>query len=133
MIIFKYSLFAILAIMTNLITQETVYNFYSGPYKLEVSILIGTIVGLLIKYILDKKYIFYHKTYTVNQNFTNFLMYSGFSVLTTVIFWGTEYAFDYIFGTKVMRYTGAIIGLTIGYIVKYQLDKKFVFKKERYT
>ena len=27
------------------------------------------------------------------------------------------------------KYAGAIIGLSIGYIVKYNLDKKFVFGK----
>jgi putative flippase GtrA len=26
-----------------------------------------------------------------------------------------------------MRYTGAVIGLAIGYIIKYLLDKRFVF------
>jgi putative flippase GtrA len=44
-------------------------------------------------------------------------------VITTFVFWG----FDYLFNSIPMRYLGAVIGLSIGYIIKYQLDKKFVF------
>ena len=39
---------------------------------------------------------------------------------TTVIFWGFE--------TKEMRYLGGIIGLAIGYLTKYHLDKRYVFR-----
>ena len=48
-------------------------------------------------------------------------------VFTTAIFWGTEYAFHLIFTTDAMRYIGGVLGLTIGYYIKYQLDKRFVF------
>jgi len=49
------------------------------------------------------------------------------SVFTTIIFWGTEIGFDVIFDNDNAKYLGAVIGLSIGYIVKYFLDKKFVF------
>ena len=29
-----------------------------------------------------------------------------------------------------MRYVGAVIGLTIGYMTKYQLDRRFVFRAD---
>ena len=48
-------------------------------------------------------------------------------VFTSAIFWGTEYAFHLIFAGDFMRYVGGVLGLTIGYYVKYQLDKRFVF------
>jgi putative flippase GtrA len=48
-------------------------------------------------------------------------------VFTTVIFWSVEYAFYLTFATDTMRYVGGVIGLAIGFYVKYQLDKKFVF------
>jgi putative flippase GtrA len=48
-------------------------------------------------------------------------------VVTTVLFWVTEYTFDLWFETKTMRYVGAVIGLGIGYLTKYYLDKKYVF------
>jgi putative flippase GtrA len=56
-----------------------------------------------------------------------FVFYSAMGVITTFIFWGTEYAFHLIYDTDVMRYLGGIIGLSIGFYVKYQLDKKYVF------
>ena len=48
-------------------------------------------------------------------------------VFTTAIYWGVEYAFHLIFATDTMRYVGGVIGLAIGFYVKYQLDKKYVF------
>jgi preprotein translocase subunit SecA len=39
----------------------------------------------------------------------------------------SEFGFDFLFGTKLMRYVGGVIGLAIGYAIKYQLDKRYVF------
>jgi hypothetical protein len=44
-----------------------------------------------------------------------------------LIFWGFEFTFEYLFETKALRYLGGVIGLCIGYVVKYQLDKRYVF------
>ena len=33
-----------------------------------------------------------------------------------------------IWQTDLMRELGAVIGLAIGYVVKFQLDKRFVFR-----
>jgi putative flippase GtrA len=49
-------------------------------------------------------------------------------LLTTVIFWGFEWAFQLLYETKEMRYLGGVIGLALGYLTKYQLDKRFVFR-----
>jgi hypothetical protein len=49
---------------------------------------------------------------------------------TTFIFWGFEFGFQHLFETKEMRYLGGIIGLAIGYLTKYQLDKRYVFRAE---
>ena len=50
--------------------------------------------------------------------------------VTTIIFWCTEYLFHLIFTADFMRYAGAIVGLSIGYYIKYQLDRRFVFAIE---
>jgi len=52
-------------------------------------------------------------------------------VFTTVIFWGFEIGFNYIFTNPQAKYVGAIVGLSIGYIIKYFLDKKFVFTEKK--
>jgi putative flippase GtrA len=87
----------------------------------------GTLVGLVVKYLLDKKYIFLFKTKSLLQDGQKFILYASMGVFTTCMFWGVEMAFDYTFKTIPMRYIGAVIGLSIGYWMKYQLDKRFVF------
>jgi len=47
--------------------------------------------------------------------------------LPPLSFWAVEYAFHLTFVTDAMRYVGGVIGLAIGFHVKYKLDKKFVF------
>lgn len=122
-----YVLFALIATLVNLMTQEITSNFFSIRYEIFFSMFIGTLMGLVVKYILDKKYIFQYTSETHSKDAMTFLFYSAMGIVTTLIFWVTEYAFDAWFDTKTMRYVGAVIGLSIGYITKYQLDKKYVF------
>ena len=57
-----------------------------------------------------------------------FLLYALTGVVTTMVFWFSEIFFDIMFDFDSAKYVGAIIGLSIGYIAKYYLDKKYVFK-----
>lgn len=125
---FKYILFAVIATLTNILAQEITTHLYTDSNYLFIPIFVGTIAGLLVKYILDKKYIFHHRSETIKQDTQMFFLYSAMGVVTTIIFWGTELAFDYIFQNKAMRYLGAVIGLAVGYWIKYHLDKRFVFR-----
>ena len=111
----------------NILAQELSLAVYSAGYALYVSILAGTFAGLVVKYVLDKRYIFNYRTVSFAENSMTFILYSAMGVGTTFIFWGFELAFDYFFDSKFMRYTGAVIGLSIGYFIKYHLDKRFVF------
>jgi putative flippase GtrA len=52
-------------------------------------------------------------------------------LVTTAIFWGTETAFWMIWHTGMMRELGAVLGLLVGYVVKYNLDRRFVFTDRR--
>lgn len=88
---------------------------------------LGTLAGLGSKYILDKKFIFYHTPKDKKDDAKKFALYSLMGVFTTIIFWGTEITFDLLFQDPNSKYLGAIIGLSIGYIIKYYLDKKYVF------
>ena len=94
----------------------------------------GTLSGLVVKYVLDKKLIFYHVVENKKDDAKKFALYSLMGVFTTIIFWGTEIAFDARSQNPNAKYLGAVIGLSIGYIIKYFLDKKFVFiHKEKVT
>ncbi|HDR9081985.1 MULTISPECIES: GtrA family protein [Burkholderia] len=123
-----YCLFAGISMVANLGAQATVIRIYSGPYQVLAALAIGTGAGLIVKYVLDKRWIFSYRTEGAVHDAKLFVLYSLMGVATTTIFWGAEFAFDHAFGTEAMRYLGGAIGLTIGYIVKYKLDRAFVFR-----
>lgn len=124
-----YAAFAAVAMGANLGTQIISSTLYHGPWAIELSILVGTLVGLPVKYVLDKMYIFRFKANNLGHDTRLFILYSLMAVVTTLIFWGLEGAFQVLFGTETMRLIGGALGLTVGYIIKYQLDKKFVFTR----
>lgn len=126
-LVLKYSLFALIATIINLFTQFISLAIYSQDFSLYIAMFFGTLTGLIAKYILDKKYIFYYVVKDKKEDSQKFILYSIMGVFTTLIFWGFEIGFDYIFDSEIAKYIGAIIGLSIGYITKYFLDKKFVF------
>ena len=84
----------------------------------------------IVKYILDKKYIFQFQTTDIKEDSFKFILYSLMGILTTLIFWGFELTFNSLLSFESVKYFGAIIGLSIGYITKYQLDKKYVFRTD---
>lgn len=122
-----YCIFAVIATVINLLTQEVTVSLINVTFSLEIAIVAGTATGLMSKYILDKRFIFRNKSTTARDSLAKFRAYSLTGVFTTLLFWGFEFGFDSYFGTKFARYTGAIIGLAIGYGIKYRLDKRFVF------
>ncbi|WP_019555697.1 GtrA family protein [Thiomicrorhabdus arctica] len=123
-----YTIFAIFATVANIAGQDLSIRLYQGSFAITLSIFVGTGVGLVLKYWLDKRYIFQYQTVSIQHGSKTFYLYTVMGLITTVIFWGFEFTFDAIYQTKEMRYIGGIIGLAIGYYVKYQLDKKYVFK-----
>ena len=124
---FFYALFAVLSTAINIGSQILSIWIYKGPFSIEVSILVGTVMGLPLRYFLEKRYIFNFTSQSLTHDGKLFIIYSAIGVITTLIFWGTEYAFHLIYDTDLMRYIGGIIGLSIGFYVKYPLDKKYVF------
>lgn len=127
MLIVHYIVFAIIATAVNLLFQYVSFMVYDGMGAIYIAMLLGTLSGLIVKYILDKKWIFNYHANTKKDDATKFALYSFMGVFTTTIFWLTELAFDYAFAHEYAKYVGAVVGLSIGYTVKYFLDKKFVF------
>ena len=124
-----YTFLALISMGFNFCGQEVTTRLYGGPYAFTLSMIVGTGIGLLVKYILDKHYIFRFKAQNAAHDTQTFILYTFMGVATTVIFWGFEYAFEFLFHTKEARYIGGVIGLGIGYFVKYRLDKRFVFRQ----
>ncbi|HOB44696.1 MAG TPA: GtrA family protein [Zoogloea sp.] len=123
-----YSILALIATIANIGTQDLVVRLYDGTFSLLLAIIAGTGIGLVVKYVLDKRYIFRFRADNAAHDGKTFLLYTAMGLVTTVIFWGFEFGFDHLFETREMRYLGGIIGLAIGYYAKYQLDKRFVFR-----
>lgn len=117
------------ATLLNLGCQMISMACYSGPHAIAISIMAGTASGLLLKYLLDKRYIFKAKTKGLAHDGLLFTLYAGMGLITTAIFWTVEYGFQLVYQSDVMRYFGGACGLAIGYAMKYQLDKRFVFQQ----
>jgi len=129
MIAIRYAAFAVVATLLNLLFQFLSLLVYTGMGSLYIAMAAGTLAGLIAKYVLDKKFIFYHKPESKKRDATKFFFYSLTGVFTTFIFWGTEILFDALLDTEVAKYVGAVIGLAIGYVIKFYLDKTYVFRE----
>lgn len=126
---FKYILFAILATTVNIFFQYLSFLLIDHKYELYIAILNGTILGMTLKYYLDKNFIFYY----VKKEFNNkniFFLYIFTSIFTTIIFWAIELWFSYYVNITYSEYLGALVGLTLGYSLKYLLDKQLVFNNQ---
>lgn len=126
-LIVRYAAFAVVATIANLATQRLVLQFGETGGHFAAAVGAGTIVGLVIKYVLDKRWIFYDLETGAKNHGRKFSLYTAMGLITTAIFWGTETAFWLIWRTDMMRELGAILGLSVGYVVKYNLDRRFVF------
>ncbi len=125
-----YALLAAIATATNIGAQAGFLLVYSGVYAIALSIMLGTGIGLIVKYVLDKRYIFRFKAENTAHDSKVFMLYASTGLITTAVFWGFELSFHALFGTDQMRYLGGVIGLAIGYVTKYELDKRFVFRPQ---
>ncbi len=128
-LVFRYSLFAVIATAANIGAQWCVFQLYDGPFAFTTAMLVGTVVGLVIKYALDKRWIFYDTDNGVRAHGQKFMLYSTMGLATTLIFWGSEIGFELLFDHPAMKYVGAVLGLSIGYVTKYYLDRQFVFRR----
>ncbi len=129
-IAFTYGIFACLATAANIGAQELALSLYAGRFDVLASVIAGTGVGLVVKYVLDKRYIFAFRARDARHDGRTFMLYTATGLSTTLVFWGFEFGFDHLFESKGMRYLGAVIGLSLGYFAKYHLDKRHAFRTE---
>lgn len=138
-----YMIAAILAIIVNLSTQAffewVVKTFFpsisdiaivSFKFWFIIALGTGTIVGFIFKFLIDKLLIFKTRTKMIETT-QELFKYLGFAIITTFIFWGTEIAFLKILGQNYYL-LGGLIGLAIGYTLKFILDRQYVFTNMPY-
>ena len=146
---FSYMIFAVFAIMINILIQiiskEILILFFFefsnnyiqlGKVNIEYWFIFalgfGTLSGFIIKFILDKFVVFEEKRNTISTEETGkqLSLYLGFAIITTMIFWGFQFGFKLLFPGD-WYLIGGIIGLAIGYTVKFLLDRKYVFNQNK--
>jgi len=103
--------------------------FYCSTNPFNMPELMGSIVAVgityIIKFFLDK-YIVFQKTGTkLKETSLEFVKYFGFAILTTIENIGIQFLLtNYLNAPLELSF---IIALSIGYLTKFFIDKKFVF------
>lgn len=123
-LVLRYSGFAVLATLVNLGLQRLVLLAGEGPVLFVLAMAVGTVAGLLVKYVLDRHWIFADRA---PERLRQFSRYSLTGLATTALFWAFESLFWLVGQTHGARETGAVLGLGLGYWLKYQLDRRYVF------
>jgi putative flippase GtrA len=124
----RYAACASAATSLNLAAQWLTFHLYPGIGDLAIGLSVGTIVGLVSKYLLDKFLVFDDPSIRSRENLHKFGYYCITGVATTAIFWSAETAFALVGRVEAIRYIGAVIGLSIGYFIKFHLDRRYVFR-----
>jgi Predicted membrane protein len=127
-LVLRYGLFAAIATLANLGAQRVAIALWPGPGALLVALIAGTGIGLVVKYLLDKRWIFYDMETGARAHSRKFGLYTAMGLITTAIFWSMEAGAWWIWHNTAARETGAVLGLAIGYVVKFQLDRRYVFR-----
>ena len=126
MIFVRYVLFAVVSGVAILASQELTLR-EAPALPLIVSVLLGTGVGFVVKYALEKRWIFLDGYGGHLTEIRKLVFYGAFSVGTTLLFWGIELGAWHVWQTTTAKYVGAAVGLSLGNWIKYLLDKHFVF------
>ena len=105
---------------------------YCSTIPYNMSELMGSIaaVGItyIIKFFLDKYIVFKKSSLKIKETSQEFFKYFGFAILTTILNIGIQFFLTNIFNTPLE--ISFVVALSIGYITKFFLDKKYVFTKE---
>ena len=131
-----YAAFAALAMAVNLSAQWVVLHLFMPglplllrPVLITLAMGVGTAGGLVLKYVLDKRFIFQDASTGAKAHVRRFSLYAAGGLVTTAI----PYALELVTGSlrphgPAVLIAGAV-GLMIGYVIKYRLDRRFVFNR----
>lgn len=119
--IFLYFLFAFLSSIVNLIGQHIFLIYFENLF---LAVVCGSAGALIFKYVLDSSIVFENSR---ELNLKTFITYAFIGACLTPIIWIVEVSFLNLFGTVLMRDVGALIGISLAYYIKYEMDKRYVF------
>ena len=142
-----YFVFAILMILLNYLIQklnqilfvpficdnfgniEFFQMFYCSTNPFNMPELVGSILAVgityIIKFFLDKYLVFKKKGEELKETSIEFMKYFGFAILTTIENIGIQFLLSNFMNTPLE--ISLAVALTIGYLTKFFLDRKYVF------
>ncbi|MFX0032522.1 MAG: GtrA family protein [Candidatus Hodarchaeota archaeon] len=147
---FLYLLFAACMIILNYLIQKAnqllikplicsnfghipiIYSLYCSTNPYNMPELIGSILAVgityIIKFFLDKYIVFKKAGSKLKETSKEFLKYFLFAVLTTIENIGIQFLLTNLFHTPLE--ISFIVALSIGYLTKFFLDRKYVFTQD---
>ncbi|MFX1311832.1 MAG: GtrA family protein [Promethearchaeota archaeon] len=146
-----YFIFAALMILLNYIIQKTnqlffapficenygninfINLFYCSTSPFNMPELIGSIIAVgityIIKFFLDKFIVFKQTEKKIKETSIEFIRYFGFAILTTIENIGIQFLLTNFVNTPLE--ISFIVALSIGYLTKFFLDKRYVFLRNK--
>ncbi|MFW9939824.1 MAG: GtrA family protein [Candidatus Thorarchaeota archaeon] len=116
-------------ICNNLGGSDFIQTFYCSTDPFNMPELIGSVVAVgvtyIIKFFLDKYVVFKKGGTEMKETSIEFMKYFGFAVLTTIENIGIQFILTNFFNSPLE--ISFIVALSIGYITKFFLDKRYVF------
>ncbi len=116
-------------VCTNLGEIEFINLFYCSTNPYNMPELVGSIIAVgityIIKFFLDKFIVFEKKSMEIKETSQQFIKYFLFAIVTIIENIVIQFIFSNFIGTPLE--IGLIVALSIGYLTKFFLDKKYVF------
>ena len=111
------------------ISWEFIQTYYCPEfYRIIFSNLLGVVVGYIVKFILDKFVVFEKRKTNLKQTSREFIKYFALALVTTAINLGIQLLLIHFAGfTGPLEIVALVISLSVGYTIKYLLDRKYVF------
>jgi putative flippase GtrA len=125
----RYAACAVAASAINLSVQWGILSVDTSGRGLAAALLAGTACGLVAKYVLDKHLVFEASAVGPVSEARRFSLYTATGVVTTALFWAVEAAAHAVFGSAAAVTFGGAVGLALGYVLKFALDRRFVFSE----
>ena len=112
-------------------SNEFIQLFYCSKDPFDMPELIGSILAVgityILKFFLDKYIVFKKKGSNFKDTSTEFFKYLTFAILTTLENIGLQFIITNFFGFPLE--ISSIIALSIGYLTKFFLDRRYVFNR----
>lgn len=119
-------------ICANFGDNPIIYSLYCSTIPYNMHQLIGSILAVgityLIKFFLDKYFVFKKAGSRLKDTSKEFLKYFLFAILTTIENIGIQFLLTNFLHTSLE--ISFIIALSIGYLTKFFLDRKYVFTQD---